>query len=174
VGSQTKPLTFVATSWSDASQPEPWGTDGMTLFPLFNVPGAALVKTLQTKQWAGTSIIVNKQVLELILFVKDKSGAGFTLDTTIDTENRSFPVQANSQVTFGWVNNSGEVFGWMNNSMQPFGWSASGASIVRLGNDLIGEPYGHVVGITGRSSSLDFVLIQAALGYGDYSAVGGV
>jgi hypothetical protein len=60
VFSQTPDLEYIGTLVID-SQPQAWGTDGTTLFRLFQQPSTALKKTLQTKFFGSeTSFLVER------------------------------------------------------------------------------------------------------------------
>ena len=168
VASQTKSLTFVSTSWADASQPEPWGTDGLSLFPILNTKTDSLPKTWQTKLWAGTGFIVYKQALRAYNQVQDNSGKGLVIDQLIESDRAALSLQATNIGTFTWINNLGQAFTWTNNAMASFIWSAPFAII--LGQN-VDSMFGLLLGVTYRSSSQDFTAItQGILYVDDYSA----
>lgn len=166
VASQSKTLIYIGTQEVN-SQPLAWGTDGATLFPLFNKASASLAKILQTKLWSGDGFVVYKQVLRLYSQVVDNSGQGYTYSASIDTDQASAVASITGNATFSWANNSGQAFTWKNNSNQPFTWGTPGNSI--RGQDA--SATGLLLGITLNTTSMDFSLIAMGLGYKNFTAL---
>jgi len=167
VGSQTKSLTFIATEMQQ-SQPLAWGTDGATLFPLFNTPNLVLPKIAQSKLWSGDGFIVYKQVLAFYTQLEDNSGLGVALTVTLDTQTTPNTIQVNANSTFSWINNGGQVFTWINNLSQTFTWGATGAAITGQA----AEQYGLLIGETINSTSEDFTIVATAIGYKNHATLG--
>ena len=171
MASQTKTLTYISTQEIN-SQPLAWGTDGNTLFPLFNAASSLLTKKLQTKLWAGSGFIIYKAARTLYSQVQDNSGLGYTFSALIDTDGLSGTTAITGNVSFSWVNGSGQAFTWKNGSNQAFTWGSAGNSI--RGMDLgAASVTGLLLGITLTTTSPDFTLVSVGLGYRDnYSFLG--
>lgn len=91
IASQSTALTFISTQEVD-SDITAWGTDGNSLFPLFNVPSSNLNKTISTKLYGSQSPYIEKQAMGFYLQAQDLSGQGITFQTaTMDNELKSYP-----------------------------------------------------------------------------------
>lgn len=167
VASQTKSLTFIATEMKD-STPIAWGTDGATIFPIFDTADTTLTKTLQSKLWSGDSFIVSKQTIGLYTQTEDNSGVGVIYDVTIDSEVASEAIVVSSGSTVSWVNNSAQLCTWINNGSVLVTWGATG---ILLTSQNIDSLYGYLIGLTLNSTSEDFTIIALAIGYRTFSSM---
>ena len=119
-----------------------WGTDGSTLYQMFNTQSSTLEKTISTKLYGANSFPIIKNAMGLWLMAQDTSTntSGVTFTGTIDTENGSVPL-AVSPLSFGG---------------QPM-----------LGTDP-GNSYGAMLGITLNSTSPSFELRHFVIGYRNF------
>ncbi len=119
LSSQTLDLTYIGTQEVN-SDLTAWGTNGITLFPLFGTPSPALTKTLSTKLYGANTAIIVKEALGFYLQAQDLSGtnASVTLTTaTTDSEIGSFALP--NSISFvsappaynTYATTSGDVFG---------------------------------------------------------------
>lgn len=95
VASQSTNLTYISTQEVD-SDLTAWGTDGNSLFPLFNAPTTELTKTLSTKLYGQQEAFILKQAMGFYLQAQDLSAArtGITFQTaTMDNELASYPFE---------------------------------------------------------------------------------
>lgn len=72
ITSQSVPLTYIATQ-KRASQLYAWGTDGMSLYPLFAKPSDALVKRIDTKLFGANNPIVSKNIMGFYMQAQDQT-----------------------------------------------------------------------------------------------------
>jgi hypothetical protein len=100
--SQSLSLTFLSTQEVN-SNITAWGTDGNSLFPLFNTASSSLVKTLSTKLYGAQTGFIVKQAMSAYVQVQDltSAGTGVTMTGTADTELGSF--NFNNQIVFAPV-----------------------------------------------------------------------
>lgn len=83
--SQSVSLTYIATQEVD-SKNRAWGTDGRSIYPLFDQPSNALVKRITTKDYGTDQLFILKDFLNLYLQAQDLStnleGINITADMT--------------------------------------------------------------------------------------------
>lgn len=86
ISSQTSSLTYIGTQ-KISSKLFAWGTDGFTLFPLFNQPSTNLIKRMDTKLYGGNAAFMTKNFLDFYIQAQDLSagqvGVAFTTDLQI-------------------------------------------------------------------------------------------
>lgn len=94
VTSQSLSLTFVGSQEVNSTLTA-WGTDGNSLYPLFNSPSSALTKTISTKLYGAQGGYVIKQAMSIHAQVQDLSASrsGVIFATTVDTELNVYPAQ---------------------------------------------------------------------------------
>lgn len=73
--SQTVDLTYIGTQ-KVSSKLNAFGTDGTSIYPLFDQPSASLIKRIDTKLYGADSMFVQKQLLAAYMMAQDKSGNG--------------------------------------------------------------------------------------------------
>lgn len=142
IASQSSTLTYIGTQ-TVASEYTAWGTDGNSLFPLFQTPSTAIQKKLSTKLYGANSFPIVKIQDGIWIMTADMSQGltGVSVSMTVDTENGSF---APSTSTYNF----------------------DGAPIV--GSNPAGDDngfYGTTIGATFTSTSQDYVIKQIVLGY---------
>jgi hypothetical protein len=78
-----------------ASNIQAWGTDGKSLYQLFNQPSDTLVKVISTKQWGGQASFMINTVHGLYLSAESQvSGNGaLSFSGSIDSEGLAVPAQ---------------------------------------------------------------------------------
>lgn len=124
-------LTYIASQEIN-SVLTAWGTDGTTIYPLFQQPSNAFQRVAQSKLWANPGYFFTKTATRLfgLLF---SSVQGGTTTVYIDNElGTPFPfsvTNALNQVI--WVNNSSGVVQWVNNANQAVNWVPQGFGIFR-------------------------------------------
>lgn len=148
VSSQSVPCTYIGSQEIN-SNITAWGTDGTSLFPLFNQPSSSLKKLFSTKLYGAQAGYIIKQAMGLYVQVQDltATGTGVVFDTaTIDNEVGVFP---------------------MPNVIA----SPAGLPPAPLVAPVIATQTGDVVGVnlgvTMSSTSPDFSLFNLSLGYID-------
>jgi hypothetical protein len=173
LASQDKDLTFIGTQEIN-SQLFAWGTDGASLFQLFQVPSTTLKKIIQTKLWGGDGYLIIKQALRAYSLGTDRSGNGYSFTGTIDmlTEQGT----ATAPITLGappqqvtWINNLGQPVQFINNAAQPVTFTRQGLSLLGQG----AAASAPLLGFTLQSTSSDFDLSALTLLYRRLGPVGG-
>ena len=72
VTSQSVNLTFIATQTIE-SHLTAWGTDGQSIYPLFQTPSSTLVKRLDTKLYGGQDLLMFKDMVGVWVSGQDQS-----------------------------------------------------------------------------------------------------
>lgn len=156
----TQSTNLVAiTSQKIASNYVAWGTDGASLFPLFDVPSTALAKRFDTKQYGADRMFIQKQVQGVWMQAQDNSidAAGVYGDFTlvgsgIGIQSPQFP-SGQSLVT-------SSVFRIQPDFSAPYPyWPLWGTSM--------GGIFFVTLGLRFRSTSPDFTLGNLVIGYVD-------
>jgi hypothetical protein len=166
VASQNPALIYIGTQ-EVQSNITAWGTDGTSLYPLFNSPSSTLNKIISSKLWGGEKSFMVKMVHSLYIDAVDNStsqgGIVFSF-ASIDGDGLAVPV-ANS-VTQQIMS-------------APTTTQSFGRSLTFLAPYPLGATYGTAapqvpgmgLGVNLISTSPDFVVRNITLGYIDYSGV---
>lgn len=165
---------FMASQSSAPTQIQPqevssnlqcWGTDGTHVFPCFTTAGTGISKVVQSKLWEGEGggFIVSKKALRFYSEVDQISSGGTTFTCTVDTDNGSLAQTVDASQAVTWVNASNGIVQWQNGSGQNINWTSMATISVNNSN-----AYGLLLGFTLTSSSTDFVLERAGIGYVPY------
>lgn len=166
VASQEVTLTYISTQEVN-SVLTAWGTDGTSLFPMFQTPSITLVKKGLTKYWNGESYLWKKQFLRVYSQAIDQSSKGATITYAVDTEQgTSAAVTLSGGGTLIFVNNANQVLQFRNNTPANLTFTSSGNAI-RMQN--IDSSYGDLMGLRFTSTSQDFVLAAMGIAYQNYS-----
>ncbi len=148
IASQTSTFTYIGTLETN-SDITAYGTEGTKLMPLFAVPSASLTKTWSTKLYGVEDLFITKMSYGFYTQLTDYSTAqsGVTVTVTVDNGVASYPL--------------------------PIGTTTISAPFPELATFAVrsGDIPGEVLGCTFTSSSPDFVVTQALLGYYDQSAL---
>lgn len=148
IASQSSTLTFIGNQEVN-SNITAWGTDGTTLFPLFNAPSSVLEKSISTKLYGADRGFIVKQAMGLYLQAQDltKTGTGIDFSTaTVDNELGSYTVP---------------------NTVQFPALTPTTPLSTPLFSTQTEDVPGVNLGVTLKSSSPDFVLNYLSLGYID-------
>lgn len=151
IASQGVDLAYIGTQEVNSNL-QAWGTDGAKLYPLLNRPSATLRKVISSKLYGAQDLMITKQALMYYVQAIDRSGSGIQMSVSVDTENGSFPA-SNNPVLPG--------------APPPDGWSRQvyGATAP----DAVGQELGFTI----TSTSPDFELLHAALGYKNVTSING-
>jgi hypothetical protein len=151
-----------------------WGTDGNSLFQLFQTPSTSLSKILQSKLWQGDSYIIVKQALRLYGLGEDFSGNGYMMTGTLDMQSETGQATAPAMLASKalpviWLNNSNQIVTWQNNSLQAVVFLVQ--TFTLFGQDQQGVA--PLLGLTLVSMSSDFQISAITLLYRRFGPVGG-
>lgn len=144
-----------------------WGTDGISIYPLFQRPSTSFAKIAQSRLFDNPGgYQFNKTATRLWILAAYYSFLSPTLSVSIDTEA---PLADSEVVSISigpvqviWTNNSSAVVPWTNNSAQPVTWYTSGTSFALSDPQAIGIT-GALTGMTITTDAADMALISASL-----------
>ncbi len=141
-----------------------YGTDGTSIYPLFQRPSTDIKKTVQSKLWAKPGgYHLEKSIDRLWGLVQYYSNLSPELSISIDNETgQSLTDYDLAPPTFTWTNNAGQPFTWTNNAGQPFTWLTVGAGITVFPPLGVGQN-GYLVGLTVETNAADMALISLAM-----------
>lgn len=137
-----------------------WGTDGNSIYRLFQSPSSAQTKTLQSKIWAPFSYVKTKAENRIWGIIQFYSGLATTITISVDSEFGSDPnIVPISPGGLIWTNNTGGIISWTNNLGQPLIWSNGAGGVVVL------EPFecaqkGALVGLTVSTNAQDLAILS--------------
>jgi hypothetical protein len=158
IASQNVALTFIATQ-KIASKYYAYGTDGNSIYPLFNTPSSTLTKRIDTKQYGSDKPFIQKQALALYLQGADNSAGQAGVSGALTTFVSGIPTPAGAEAT---MLTSGVIESFVDQPNFPspapaFGlW---GTSMNGLGCVTISVRF--------TSTSPDFTLGNLVIGYAD-------
>ena len=147
--SQSSVFTFIGTQEVN-SDLIAWGTDGTSLYQMFDAPSNFITKKLSSKLFGAQNQLIQKEGMGMYLQVQDLSsgGAGVSFNSiTVDTENGTYQVP---QLP---------TFGAATPPLYP---------IVSIGS---GDIYGTNIGYTLESTSKDFSINTLSLGHIDTGSI---
>lgn len=165
LGSQEVSMTFIATQEINSNL-QPYGTDGINLFPLFSTPSSVLVKKARGKLWSGDSYLIDKQLLRVYTEGFDNSGAGYILNLSVDTDTATTAsTLVNNGGIINFVDGSGNIIQFQNSLNQNIYFTVSGVSIQ---GENIDSVFGKMLGFSFTSTSNDFTLTNMTILYKNY------
>ena len=163
---QDVPLTFISGQ-EIGSVYTAWGTNGTSIYPLFQTPSSGFKKTAQTRLWdAPIGYDHTKSAVNLFALAQFLGSSDLKYTVTIDNEFGVPQTGASyngSPVAFSWVNGAGASFTWQNGSSQTFSWAVTGPNIVAVLPPTAVGQVGALTGMTFTTMADDMVLISAAL-----------
>lgn len=108
IASQTPNLTFILTQEVNSNLTA-WGSDGSSLYPLFQSPNTALTKSISTKLFGGNNPIVAKEAYTVMLQSVNTGSFGepTTFTFSLDTDGGTYPIG-----TYEFSLSSGYEFGY--------------------------------------------------------------
>lgn len=154
-------LTFIATQEID-SVLTAWGTDGTSIYPLFQDPSAEFSKVAQSRLWANPNYMYTKTANRMYGMVNFNSAQGSGVTTIVvdnEGESTSGQVTVNSSL-LTWTNNSGNTITWTNSLAQVITWGGIGLIIfgpVAVSNN------GRLLGVTVTTDASDIALLSVTV-----------
>lgn len=138
-----------------------YGSDGNTIFPLFQNPTTGFTKTVRSKLWAtpgGYQYL--KTADRLWGLAQYFSPLSPELDISIDNETGSSPTTYNVGANpVSWIDNSNEAVTWENNSLATVGWISTSNGIVVFPPQAVAQ-VGALLGLTVETDAADMALIS--------------
>jgi len=138
-----------------------YGTDGSSIYPLFNTASSAFTKTAQSKLWT-------KSRLELLQTVTRLWGAAQyystdTPDLTVEIDNETSAASTTTSLAptvMTWKTANGTIMNWKTAGGVAMVWRASGIAIIP---PTAVSQNGVMLGMTVMTSSADMALIMLAM-----------
>ena len=139
----------------------PWGTDGISLYPLFQTPSTAFRKTIQSKMWSVGGYFMQKAVGRVWGLGQFYGTASPTITVSVDNEFGP----SSQTVTFGltaieWLTTTALVMNWVTTGGAPMAWFVGGISAFSA--EPVGQQ-GALLGFTATTNADDFALISLAM-----------
>lgn len=154
---QTPSLVQIATQEINSNLIA-WGTDGNSIYPLFNTP-SSITKTVQSKYWTKPHYMYRKHA-DRTWVLCDNTGYAITLTVNVDSENGAQQAIVTALTPVQWFNNSAVLVTWENKNGNIVTWVSSSDIPQLSAFDVNGE----LLGLTIQSQSDDFILVGATLG----------
>jgi hypothetical protein len=152
ITSQGNNLTYV-TSVPLAGVITLFGTDGTTLYRLYQDASGAITSRIQTALNPMGDPIRTKQALKIGIEATATNASSITMNATVDSEAGSSPAYVLSSLV-AWQNNNLQTITWTNNSSATIGWGQIGYSLYKTD----ASQYGKYLGITVTSSNPAYVI----------------
>lgn len=163
---QEVPLTFIAGQ-EIGSVYKAWGTDGTSIYPLFQQPSSDFEKTAQTRLWdAPIGYDHTKSAVNLYVLAQFLGESDLEYTVTIDNEfgvSQTGASYSGSPVGFSWVDGAGAPFTWQDGSSQTFTWAVTGPNIVAVLPPTSVGQIGVLTGMTVTTKADDMILISVML-----------
>jgi hypothetical protein len=149
-----------------------YGTNGKSIWPLFQSPNSSLQKIWKSKLFAGgqndDGWIKYKKTYRFYWQIDDYSGAGVSISGTVDAEtdttSQSTSISQNSAPRFfNFTNNSGQVIQFSPTAGGAIQWGVAGFSLSGIDAPCNGLLLGTTMSLTGS----DFSLISHGLLYSE-------
>jgi hypothetical protein len=138
-----------------------YGTDGHSIYPLFQTPSNAINKVLQSKLWDTPTYMLTKNSMTLFGLFKSNDNNQSTFTVTIDTENNSSsPITLTNVFGATWTATGGVVANWTATGGLPVTWQATGTGA--LAPTTINAS-GVIMGLGVQTTATDVTLISMTL-----------
>lgn len=135
-----------------------YGTDGNSIYPLFNTPSIALKKTAQSKFWTTTELELTQTTTRVWGAVNYYSADSTTIELSIDNESASNVSPTDlTPTTVTWTTISGAVMTWMTAGGATMIWTANGLAILP---PTAKTQNGTMIGLTAQTNCSDAALIM--------------
>lgn len=160
--SQSANLTFVQGQEIN-SVLTAWGTDGTSMYRLFQTPSTNLTRTLQSKFWAPGLIYAEMKAENRFWgIIRFYSGNSSTVTVSIDSEKgASNKVITITSTVVTWFPDVGPPTVWTNNIGAVVTWVTSANGLVVIGPNSCAQN-GALVGITVSTNASDIAIISMA------------
>jgi hypothetical protein len=130
-----------------------FGTDGTTLYRLYQDSTSSITSRIQTALNPMSDPIRTKQALKIGIEATSSATSPVAMNATVDYENGSSPPYYLTSL-IQWINNSAQVVTWTNNASATIGWATVGYELYKTD----ASQYGKYLGITVTSSNPNFVI----------------
>lgn len=136
-----------------------YGTDGQSIYPLFQTPSRLITKTVQSKWFPQPTYIMVKKANRVSGILKSIAPYNAVMNITLDSEKGSDFVQANDQGVVVWTTASGNSASWTTASGNAVLWLAPQTGLFSLPCSLNGS----LMGVTCQTTTPDCVLVSVSI-----------
>lgn len=133
-----------------------YGTDGTSIYPLFNTPSTAINKIVQSKLWDTPSYFMQKHIQRILGIAESNDNQMFNATVSVDTELGSKSVVVSNIAAAVWLNNKNQAATWYNNMGLPASWQITGLPTFKSMIDNNGV----LVGLTFQTNAEDMTLVS--------------
>ena len=142
-----------------------YGTDGTSIYPLFQNPSTLFTKTLQSKFFGQPDSILAVKTTERLwgmayYYANDKVPLNVAIDSEVSSYNSELNIEAS---VLNWVNQSGTALPWINASGEAVTWYAAGTGLQIFPPTAIAQN-GTVLGLTVSTIASNMAVIFVVLG----------
>ena len=161
ITTQTATLTSISAR-KTASAYSAYGSDGLSIYPLFSTPSVTLAKRFETKQYGADKMFIQKQVLAIWMQAQDNSVAAAGVDGTLTSVVSGIGIQS-QRFPSGQSLTTSQSYNVQPNfpATYPY-WPLWGTSM--------GGIYFVTQGVRFTTNSPDFTLGNLVIGYTDKTA----
>lgn len=139
-----------------------YGTDGASIYPLFQSPSTGFTKTAQSRLWdAPAGYDHTKASVNLFAIAQFYGTRNLSYTVSVDNETGESNVYTGNAATVTWTNSLGATVLWTNSVPETVPWFSSSALSI-LPPQSVGQ-YGVLTGMTVTTQCDDMALISAML-----------
>lgn len=143
-----------------------YGTDGTSIYPLFNTASSNITKAVKSKLWDTPHYLYQKHSVTVRGLLQSTTQPLTSFTLSVDTENGSTPFTGNNTLVATWQNSFGQPAVWVNNLGQNAVWQVTGVSNFLNPIDATGV----LMGLTLTTTTPDLVVISLAIDNQQYQA----
>lgn len=136
-----------------------YGTDGRSIYPLFQSPSQNITKTIQSKLWENPLFILDKHPQIFWCLVSQNIAQNSLVSFTIDTDISTQKYQSSSLFSGTWYNSSNQIVTWRTITGATASWGISG--LLRVSERI--DNGGSIVGTTFSTNSSDMTLVSIVI-----------
>lgn len=135
-----------------------YGTDGTSIYPLFNTPSSSFTKTAQSKLWTKSNLEMLQTTTRIWGAAQYYSSDSPDLTITVDNEiGGSSSVAALAPTEMHWTTQTGATMNWTTQTGAVMTWRASGIAIIQ---PTAVSQNGTMLGLTVQTDCADMALIM--------------
>lgn len=135
-----------------------YGTDGTSIYPLFDTPSDAFTKTAQSKLWTKSNLMLLQTTTRLWGAAQYYSAVSPDITVSIDNETSASSSTASLAPTvMSWTTQSGAAMNWTTQTGAVMIWRASGIAIIE---PTAVSQNGVMLGFTVTTQAEDMALIM--------------
>lgn len=138
-----------------------YGTNGFSIYPLFNTPSNNITKVVQSKQWDNPSYLMVKHAQRLFGLIQPNDAMEDSFTVSVDTETGSASSTFTNAFVATWYNNVGAAATWYNNGNEAAIWQSTSNGVTSFKGGI--DQSGVIMGLTFSTNATDMTLISAMI-----------